>query len=335
MGAQPMAEQSTLQDDRRTYRFWVDDALFDTFGPRLGPYGIAVYTYLARRVSDGSTYPSLTRIARDTGMSRDSVIRSMKVLEDFGLITKEVRTTTEGNHTSNLYHLCDLSPYHGLYHGTQNHGSSSQLPPSLPQRLPLVDMSDHPSSSQQLKGFSEKDTQVEGKHTPPTPSEPPKKVATPPVCVSSQAKISLDFFPITEEGQGALRALVMTPDLDNWAATHHIHLDLAAEFEHWLNDGLSNGRKKRDFVSAFKCWLQSPLRVQSAPSGLSKFEQKKAIVEAAGRRFVEEIRRERDAETPVHDHAQNGSLRVPRSAGRPATGSVLARTFASLHPGAI
>ena len=103
-----MADQSHLRDGRRNYHFWVDDAIFDVYGPQLGPFAGWVYCYLARRAKEGTAFPSLTRIARDTGISRRSVVDTIKHLENLGLITKATRTTTSGDHTSNLYTLLDM-----------------------------------------------------------------------------------------------------------------------------------------------------------------------------------------------------------------------------------
>jgi hypothetical protein len=352
-----VGEQSTLRDGRRTYHFWLHDAIFDTYGARLGPLAGWVYTYLARRAKEGMAFPSLATIAKDTGMSARSVIRCLKTLETLGLMRKETRKTVYGGHTSNLYELCELTnaqeprsdtptargqgctpkhiPTEAPKTTKSNISCDSQALPYAPESQPLMPLSHNPSDSQAHKGFSLKETQSEGTHTPAEPENPKEPKAAPSERVCETVKAHFQFFPIETEAQSALRALVLTDELATWAQSNGINLDLAAEFEHWLNDGVSNGRRKRDFVAAFKCWLQSPLRVKPSNAGLSRFEQKKQIVEAAGRRFVEEIRRERERQTPVHDHDANARVRVPRPIGQPPERGVLARLGATLHAGAI
>src|ERR1700739_2241634 len=107
MGGHPMSNGHTLRDARRTYHFWVHDEIFDTYGKTLGPYAGWVYCYLARRAKQGQSYPTLQRIASDTGMARSTVQNAIKRLESLGLIGIEARTNKYGDRDSNIYTLQD------------------------------------------------------------------------------------------------------------------------------------------------------------------------------------------------------------------------------------
>ena len=66
-----------------------------------------VYLYLCRRSGpDGSSWPSVSTIAADTGMSKRSVQQTLRSLRESGYITIEHRTDPEtGSRRSNLYRL--------------------------------------------------------------------------------------------------------------------------------------------------------------------------------------------------------------------------------------
>ena len=90
--------------------FWLDNQLFDRFGPQLGAYGLAVYAALARCANrDRECHPSYQHIADAIGCSRRQVIREMARLENLGLVEKHARTTAQGDAGANGYRLRCLS----------------------------------------------------------------------------------------------------------------------------------------------------------------------------------------------------------------------------------
>ena len=99
--------------DRRTrYTFWIDDRIVDEFGPVMGRYpsgtaALAVYTILARRADrDGDSWPSVTSIAQECGISASTVHRALRLLEVLELVA--IATCYEAGsqrQTSNLYTL--------------------------------------------------------------------------------------------------------------------------------------------------------------------------------------------------------------------------------------
>src|SRR5207248_406305 len=195
----------------------------------------------------------------------------------------------------------------------------------------VVQLGHYGSAPAAPEGVSLKEAQVEGTHTPRTPSQGAQPLAAAEECVSVPVKASFDFFPLDEADQSALRATILTPPLSEWAKAHGIHLDLVAEFEHWLNDGVSNGRRKRDFIAAFKCWLQSPLRLHTFKPGLSRMEQRQQDAAAAKRRFLEEDIYGPGGQKPVSGRSGSSRSSVLRSHGRAAPTGLLAGPGAQLH----
>src|SRR5262245_6242165 len=108
----PTSDGLILQDARRTYTFYMDDDLIDTFGPHIGAYGLAVYAFLARHAKEQQCFPSYKRMCEKLGLSRQTITRTLKRLADVGLIIKHKRRTAAGDPDTNLYTLCDLSHLH-------------------------------------------------------------------------------------------------------------------------------------------------------------------------------------------------------------------------------
>lgn len=80
-----------VRDRRKAGYFRIDNELMSTFGPELGPNGLAVYCALAYHTNsqDAASWPSVPRIARETGASVATVRRMIERLERLQLI--EVR----------------------------------------------------------------------------------------------------------------------------------------------------------------------------------------------------------------------------------------------------
>lgn len=73
----------------------------------LPPRAVLVLMNLKDRANrkDGSSFPSIRTICRDTGLSRSTVKRAISDLEHSGLLTKEARWRPNGSTTSNTYRL--------------------------------------------------------------------------------------------------------------------------------------------------------------------------------------------------------------------------------------
>jgi hypothetical protein len=98
-----------IRDKRTRGWLWLQNQIVDHWLPKIGPAGLAMYIVLARYADqhDQSCYPSHATIAARMGMSRRSVIRTMKLLENVGLVEVERRHKENGAQTSNIYYLLD------------------------------------------------------------------------------------------------------------------------------------------------------------------------------------------------------------------------------------
>lgn|SRR5678816_2928345 len=114
------ADKPFIVRDRRLGYLRVYNDLYDRFGARLGPYGIAVYVALCRYANqDSECWPSYNTIAKGTGMSKRQVMREVIKLEALKIIAME-----RSGHAANVFVLLDTSD-------TQSPGGSdTQSPPS-------------------------------------------------------------------------------------------------------------------------------------------------------------------------------------------------------------
>lgn len=95
---------NVAKDNRSHYFFIVDDAIIDTYGKALGPYGVALYCAMARCSSkEGTLFASVEKLAASVGISRRKAVDVISLLESLGLISKEPRVTEDGRQTSHLY----------------------------------------------------------------------------------------------------------------------------------------------------------------------------------------------------------------------------------------
>lgn len=161
----------TARDARAPGWFWSDNDLIDHYGPIIGAYGIAVYSALARYADrDGRAFPSYQKLADQLHMSRPTVIKTIGILKDAGLILVNQRTDANGDATSNEYVLVAIA--------TQSHemalGGKADLPPSkadLPQVVNNVDYGGKGDLPRVVKELYPNKTHVE--QDPPPPPKPP------------------------------------------------------------------------------------------------------------------------------------------------------------------
>jgi hypothetical protein len=117
------ADRTFLVRDRRHRGFFmVFNDLYDKYGAKLGPYGLAVYMALSRYANrESECWPSLQRIADGTGMSRRQVMREIQKLEQLLLIEVE-RAGTQVN----VYVLLDVGDSEALPSAKQSPTSDTQ-----------------------------------------------------------------------------------------------------------------------------------------------------------------------------------------------------------------
>lgn len=121
-----------VKDERPAF-YTIQNEVLDHFGHIIGPNGIAVYNALCRFASrEGTSFPSLHKIATLTGMSRPTVVKYLKVLKEHGLIDIETRKTDVGDSDSNWYTIKNISSERVVndvnHPGNEfNHGSKTDL----------------------------------------------------------------------------------------------------------------------------------------------------------------------------------------------------------------
>lgn len=126
--------EDKLRDERKHGFYVVDNDIIDIYGPNMGVYGIAMYSLIARYANKNgeNAFPSYKTITEKLNISRPQAVKTINLLVELGLITKEKRTDSAGDATSNMYALVDLGG------GKQGLPPSKQhLPPSK-QHLPQV-----------------------------------------------------------------------------------------------------------------------------------------------------------------------------------------------------
>ena len=87
--------------------FRLDNALIDEYAAKIGPYGVALYTALARYCNSRTEqcYPSLVTLSKKLGMTHLTARRALAALAKHGLVHVEARP----GHSS-LITLLDLAP---------------------------------------------------------------------------------------------------------------------------------------------------------------------------------------------------------------------------------
>lgn len=163
-----------LHDERQKGWFWMDNTILDDYGATVGPYGIALYALLARHADDKRrAFPSLQRMMKMLDLSRQSIVRTLDLLEQHGLIRRERQQNAKQGKTNNIYTLLTPSSPQALAlvpHVDQ--GSS-------PDRLPLVPVGTYPSSPRRPEqDLREQDPYQQDTHT--LPLSVPKAVAYSP-----------------------------------------------------------------------------------------------------------------------------------------------------------
>jgi len=97
--------------DKRDFGFYqVDNRIITEYGSLIGVYGIAVYSAISYHANrkDGTSFPAIATIAKETGCSSRKVTSTIQQLEELRLISVTPRTTIKGKRTSNLYTLLNL-----------------------------------------------------------------------------------------------------------------------------------------------------------------------------------------------------------------------------------
>lgn len=101
-----------VRDHRNKAMFRVDDEYLNGYAKLCGIYATGVYNCLCRHSNHltQSAFPSVEMMADKLGVSKDSVLRGIKNLEEWGIIRKEKsRSDKTGKWLHNSYTLIDKS----------------------------------------------------------------------------------------------------------------------------------------------------------------------------------------------------------------------------------
>ena len=121
----PNSSDGQLIDKRRRGWFWDYN---DVFSSNLSPYSKLVRLYLARCADkERQAWPSYSKMAKDCGISRDSVKRAVEELVESGWIVKSVQIQ-DGEYLPNHYHLCDPPSNTAIKDDEKGGGCSQRLP---------------------------------------------------------------------------------------------------------------------------------------------------------------------------------------------------------------
>src|SRR5688572_29684874 len=88
MPASPQGEllPFKVRDRRDPGWHWNQNEIVDTWGAIIGGRGIAIYTVLSRFSRDNQVELSWAKIKHHAGFSRSTVFRTLRQLEDLGLL---------------------------------------------------------------------------------------------------------------------------------------------------------------------------------------------------------------------------------------------------------
>lgn len=82
-------EKIEIRDLRQKEQFILDDAFLNGYARLVGIYAVGVYCSFCRHANKEQTsWPAIETIAEELAISRDSVIRAIKKLEEFGVVVK-------------------------------------------------------------------------------------------------------------------------------------------------------------------------------------------------------------------------------------------------------
>jgi hypothetical protein len=101
------SESIEVKDQRRKSFFISDNSFIDEAARLIGPFGGAVYNSLLRHAnSEGKAWPSINLIAKEWGISKTLIIRSIRKLSELNMISVDHE---DGKH--NIYLLLDKTEW--------------------------------------------------------------------------------------------------------------------------------------------------------------------------------------------------------------------------------
>lgn len=117
-----------IRDNRQKEWFWLDNEYLNGYAKHLGVMCTAVYISLCRHVDNKtqSCFPSMRMIAEENGISDDTVMRAIKKLELWGIISVTRAKKSDGTQANNLYVLTAKSMWKEKPTRTERYGTDPQ-----------------------------------------------------------------------------------------------------------------------------------------------------------------------------------------------------------------
>jgi len=123
-------DKKRIVKGRKKGFFTIDNIVIDEIAEHIGPYILSVYMALCRHahIDTQTCFPSIDLIAKEIGAGPTKVKKSIKQLEELGLIIVDRKRKRDGTRHPNTYTLIDIS---GWTH-----------PPQIFKKPNTVDISD-------------------------------------------------------------------------------------------------------------------------------------------------------------------------------------------------
>lgn len=151
-----MPTQFNVRDMRQKEIFRVNDVFVDVYAEIVGLAASMAYVTLCRHANVGQeSWPSMDRIAERLGVSKSTVIRSIRKLEDHGLVGVVRGKSVNGRQAVNVYVLLDRSVW-----SKNPRRVSPQYP--APGVKPDVHRVSSPGVTTVPEGYTRKETQMKG-----------------------------------------------------------------------------------------------------------------------------------------------------------------------------
>jgi hypothetical protein len=114
-----------IRDNRQKEWFWLDNEYLNGYAKYLGASCTVVYLSLCRHADNYTQqcFPSMKLIAEENGISTRTVVRSISILEEWGIIKVMKSKKDNGTQANNIYTLTSKKQWKPKPSDIKSHGS--------------------------------------------------------------------------------------------------------------------------------------------------------------------------------------------------------------------
>lgn len=153
-----MSDTFEVRDHRNKAMFRVDDEYLNGYAKLCGTNATLTYLCLCRHADrHQESFPSVNLMAEKLGISRDSVMRGIKVLIEWNIIQKNRTRKPNAQWLNNTYILLDKSVWKNKPSSTQQHGKPSSKNSVAKSQIRASQVADSDT-----KGSHKKGSHIEG-----------------------------------------------------------------------------------------------------------------------------------------------------------------------------